>query len=71
MNIETMVEPVFRLSVGDPDDGALTAAGTLLTPGMNLYLGPLNRIMLNLDLWLADGGAEDVRSFKAMFQLGF
>lgn len=67
----TMVEPVFRLSVGDPHDSALTAGGTLLTPGINLYLGPLNRIMLNLDLWLADGGGDNVRSFKAMFQLGF
>jgi hypothetical protein len=43
----------------------------LLTPGLNFYLGPLNRIMLNYDLWNPHGGGREARSFKAMIQMAF
>ena len=68
------VEPVFRAShakmnvdeVSPPIQG-----GTLLTPGINFYFGPLNRVMLNYDVWMGAGDSPDARSWKAMFQLGF
>jgi hypothetical protein len=68
------VEPVFRASYSDTDasSGApVVSGGTLLTPGINVYFGPLNRIMLNYDIWLGAAGSADAQSLKAMFQLGF
>ncbi|MBR9988522.1 MAG: hypothetical protein KFH98_02145 [Gemmatimonadetes bacterium] len=68
------VEPVFRASYAGTDamDGAgVVAGGTLLTPGINIYFGALNRIMLNYDIWQGGDGSQDARSLKAMFQLGF
>lgn len=70
----TMLEPVFRVSHADHDPtGApgVAPGGTLVTPGLNLYLGPLNRVMVDFDIWLGRGDAPDARSFKAMFQLAF
>lgn len=67
------LEPVFRASYGDVDTGSratLPAGGTLLTPGLNIYFGPLNRLMLNYDVWTPDEGDTET-SFKAMFQLAF
>lgn len=68
------LEPLLRISHGDPDrdrDAPAEGAGTLFTPGFNVYLGGLNRVMFNYDLWSpsGDGGAEG--SFKAQFQLAF
>ena len=70
------IEPIFRVSYADIDQttksGTRTqGGGTLLTPGINLYFGGLNRIMLNYDIWLARGDAENEGSLKAMFQLVF
>jgi hypothetical protein len=70
------VEPLLRWSVGDPDAtdadrAAGRGGGMLITPGVNLYFGPLNRIMVNYDLWRPRGGVAEARSFKAMFQIAF
>lgn len=69
----TGVEPLVRVSHGEVDgepQRLAVAGGTLLTPGVNVYFGPLNRIMLNYDFWRgADGGREG--SFKAQFQAAF
>lgn len=67
------IEPILRASYSDTesDAGAVVPGGTLLTPGVNIYFGPLNRIMLNYDHWLGGDGSEDASSFKAMFQLAF
>jgi hypothetical protein len=68
------VEPVFRASYSETESGAgssVVPGGTLLTPGINVYFGPLNRIMLNYDHWLGGAGSDDASSVKAMFQLGF
>lgn len=69
------VEPVLRVSYGDPDvDGGADIGdahgGTLLTPGVNLWLGGLNRFALNWELWSPEDG-ERVHSVKALFQLAF
>jgi hypothetical protein len=68
------LEPLFRISHGDPDARRRDAAeegGTLVTPGFNVYLGGLNRVMLNLDVWRGADGAPSERSFKAQFQMAF
>ena len=66
------LEPAVRVSHGTVDRaaGAEPLGGTLLTPGLNVYLGGRNRVMLNYDFWLARDAA-DRGSFKAMFQLAF
>lgn len=64
-------EPIVRASYVDTDVGAGLPGGTLLTPGVNIYFGPLNRIMINYDVWSGDNESGDARSFKAMFQLAF
>ncbi|HEX6042373.1 porin [Longimicrobium sp.] len=69
------VEPLLRVSYGDPDvddeaeiDGT---GGTLITPGVNLWLGGLNRIALNWDVWNPQADGETVHSAKVLFQLAF
>ena len=69
------VEPVLRVSYGDPDvddDAALEDAhgGTLVTPGVNLWLGGLNRFALNWEVWSPED-RERVHSVKALFQVAF
>jgi hypothetical protein len=69
----TGIEPVFRASHGAIDRGAGSAdprGGTLLTPGLNVYFGPLNRIMLNFDHWTPAGGRAE-GSFKVQVQAAF
>lgn len=68
------VEPLLRVSHGDPayegDDLADATGGTLFTPGVNLWLGGMNRLAVNYEIWSSQTG-ETVRSFKTMFQLAF
>jgi len=67
------VEPVARVSYGNADvrDRLVeNRGGLLLTPGVNLYLGGLNRMMFNWDLWNPIDGASQ-NSFKAQFQVAF
>lgn len=65
------VEPVMRLSYGRLDGSSLDAGGTLLTPGMNLWLGGSNRLMVDYDFWNPshDGGVE--HGLKAMLIVAF
>lgn len=68
------LEPVLRVSHSEtsPDPGTGTLpGGTLLTPGVNVYFTPLNRLMLNHDVWLGADDSGNAQSFKVMFQLGF
>jgi hypothetical protein len=65
------LEPTVRASTGDLDGGLHTLGGTLLTPGINVYFGGNNRVMLNLDRWDPVGGAPASHSVKAMFQLSY
>jgi hypothetical protein len=71
------LEPFVRVSHGDPDMddvvpdlGANAVGGTLVTPGINLWLGGLNRFALNYEVWSSEHG-RDGRSFKALFQMAF
>jgi hypothetical protein len=65
------VEPLFRASASAIDGPDEARGGTLLTPGINVYLGGLNRLMANYDVWLPEGDGPTRRSFKAQFQLAF
>jgi hypothetical protein len=65
------LEPVLRLSHADADDDAPIPGGTLFTPGVNVYLTPLTRLMLNYDVWRGGDGSDDATSFKAMMQVAF
>ncbi|MEX2583312.1 MAG: porin [Gemmatimonadota bacterium] len=72
--VEVRLEPLLRVSYADVDahtGPGVAPGGTLLTPGLNVYLSPLNRIMINYDLWLSDGTSPNARSLKAMFQFAF
>lgn len=70
-------EPLLRISHGDPayqDAGVEPDAtgGTLFTPGINLWLGGLNRIAINYEVWNPlTPGVPRASSFKTMFQLAF
>lgn len=69
----TGVEPVVRVSWGDVDgesERLAVTGGTLVTPGVNFYFGPLNRIMFNYDFWSPEGDGSE-GSFKVMFQVAF
>lgn len=57
------VEPMARVSWGDPDRGAEEDAGLLLTPGVFLYVRGKNRIGANLDVYRS-GSGETEFSFK-------
>jgi hypothetical protein len=70
------VEPMFRVSYAEinaddsPPEGLDASGGMLFTPGVNLWLGGLNRFSLNYDIWDSQTG-ESAQSFKAQFQLAF
>lgn len=67
------LEPVLRASwsrVEDTADGR-DPGGLLLTPGLNLYFTPLNRLLLNYDVWNPRDEGETARSFKAQIQVAF
>jgi hypothetical protein len=67
---------MFRVSYAalDAGDGPAeelgASGGTLVTPGVNLWLGALNRFSVNYDIWNSQTG-ESAQSFKAQFQLAF
>jgi hypothetical protein len=65
------VEPLIRIShtVVDPAPGR-PLGGTLVTPGINLWLGGLNRVLLNYDFWMPESGSRE-GSAKVQFQMSF
>jgi hypothetical protein len=68
------IEPLVRLSHGSIRHGDPLVAnpgGFLVTPGVNVYLGGLNRIMLNYDLWSPTRPGRAEGGLKAQFQLAF
>ena len=67
------LEPVVRWSTADGVAPPGTIAGTLVTPGLNVYTGDpgrWNRVMVNLDLWNPGGPAGWERSVKVQLQVG-
>jgi hypothetical protein len=64
------VEPILRLSLGDPDNDVSDDGGTLLTPGLMFYFGGRNKIGANLDVYSPQGGDSEF-SFKVQTFLYF
>jgi hypothetical protein len=67
------VEPLLRASYANANVNGRPGAnpgGLLLTPGVNLSLGGLNRVQLNWDFWNPlEGNSQN--SFKTQFQVAF
>jgi hypothetical protein len=64
------VEPLLRLSYGDPDTGASDDGGLLVTPGIVLYVLGRNRIGFNFDYYAPQTGSDEF-SFKVQSYLYF
>ncbi|HEX2168516.1 MAG TPA: porin [Longimicrobiales bacterium] len=66
------IEPVARVSYGDPDDGIDGDAGVLVTPGVNLYFIGRNRLMFNWDVYLPESDRfETQHAGRAQINLYF
>ena len=66
------LEPVARVSYGDPDDTVDGDAGTLLTAGANVYLIGRNRLMFNWDFYMPQGDAfASQHALRAQLNLYF
>lgn len=66
------IEPLFRVSYGDPSTDFDGNAGILLTPGLNLYFHGRNRLMVNWDYFMPELDAIDPESaIRAQLQLYF
>ena len=66
------IEPLGRVSWGDPDDTVAGDAGILLTPGINLYMIGRNRMMFNWDVYLPQGDEFNTQhALRAQLNLFF
>lgn len=66
------IEPVVRVSWGDPDIDAADDAGTLLTAGLNIYFGGRNRFMIDWDVYASQNDAVGTESaLRAQAQVRF
>ncbi|MBI4544238.1 MAG: hypothetical protein HY703_03485 [Gemmatimonadetes bacterium] len=64
------IEPIFRLSYGDPNRDREDDDGLLLTPGVNFYFYGRNRLLFNWDFFLPAGDRfESASAFRAQAQL--
>ncbi len=54
------IEPVARVSWGDPDTATPSDGGLLLTPGVVWYIAGRNKLGANLDVWHPQQGATEV-----------
>ena len=67
-----LVEPLLRVSHARIDrvDPTVPDGGSLITPGVNIYFGGLNRLMVNYDIWRAATGVDGAGA-KVQFQMAF
>jgi hypothetical protein len=66
------IEPMARVSYGDPDDSVDDDAGLLLTPGVNLYFIGRNRLMFNWDVFVPESDRfETQHAGRAQINLYF
>jgi hypothetical protein len=64
------VEPMARISYGDPDTDTADDAAWLVTPGFSFFVSGRNKIGTNLDIYLPEEGDSDL-SLKAQAFLYF
>jgi hypothetical protein len=57
------IEPLLRVSLGEPDTGVDSNGATVITPGLMLYFEGKNKIGANLDLYSPRAGESEL-SFK-------
>jgi Phosphate-selective porin O and P len=66
------IEPLARLSWGDPDRQLPGDEGFLVTPGINLYFQGRNRLQFNWDVFIPSGDRFDTKyALRAQAQLAF
>lgn len=65
------IEPLLRVSYGDPSTERAGDGGLLVTPGINLYFFGRNRVMLNWDVFIAGGEFDTEHALRAMAQLHY
>ena len=66
------LEPVARVSWGDPRRDVDGDAGVLLTPGFNVYFSGRNRLMLDYDVWVPQADHfETTHALRAQAQVYF
>lgn len=64
------VEPLARVSWGDPDRDGDSDGGILLTPGLQLHFNGRNKVAANVDVWRPQAG-RTVWGLKAMTYVYF
>jgi hypothetical protein len=64
------VEPLVRVSMGDPDIAHDDDGGAVVTPGLMFYLGGKNKIGANVDIYSPQSGNTEC-SFKVQMFLYF
>ncbi len=64
------VEPLFRVSWGDPDRSSADDGAVLITPGVQLFVEGRNKIAANLDVYRTGAGSTEV-SVKVQSYLYF
>lgn len=64
------IEPLLRLSYGDPDRVAADDGGVVFTPGLMLYVSGRNKIGFNVDVWSPQTGKTE-HSLKVQSYLYF
>jgi Phosphate-selective porin O and P len=66
------IEPLGRISWGDPNSSIDGDEGLLLTPGINLYFQGRNRLQFNWDVFVPSGDRfETKHALRAQAQLAF
>jgi len=66
------IEPLVRLSWGDPNREIADDAGLLVTPGINLHFLGRNRLMVNWDVFVPQGDRFDTQhGLRAQAQMVF
>lgn len=64
------IEPLLRLSYGDPDRDTADDGGVVVTPGLMLYVSGRSKIGFNVDVWSPQQG-DTQRSLKVQSFLYF
>ena len=64
------VEPVGRVSWGDPDRASADDGGILFTPGLMVHFDGRNKLAANIDAWRPQSG-DTVWGMKAQIYMYF
>ncbi|MCG8469328.1 MAG: OprO/OprP family phosphate-selective porin [Gemmatimonadetes bacterium] len=67
----TAIEPLFRVTVSDPNRDVEGDRVTALTPGVQVFFGGRNKLAINWDFVSLGGGLDSENSFKAQYQFHF